>query len=255
MRLCIRGHCRSIHRRSRGHRIFWPRLGSGRWHRHHHWFTRHALRRRILARYFTLVPLVSAASQRPQPEPCDASAFTRFGRRFGVRFAVGCRTVAQPLLMMPRNTSVNFPEFFQQICQRAQSEGIVALPMAERHILAVAEFLCELNCGGIHQYFANSAGDHLSDLLSGLDALGCAHERALVVASLSIFGEAGYSPDRQARQPALFPTDPEGDIDDEAFDRQAAILDPLKFELQDRVEYIGQRNEEYARAYASIRKA
>lgn len=150
---------------------------------------------------------------------------------------------------------MNFRDFLDELCERSESQGVAALPMPERHILAVWEFLVELNNGGLHQYFGNSAGDNFDDLRSGLDAIGCSHERELVESSLVVFGRAGYTPDRTAREAVLFPTDANGEMDDDLFDKHVATITPLNRQLQDRVEHIGRLNDQYARSYANNRNA
>lgn len=141
---------------------------------------------------------------------------------------------------------MTFHDLFNDICLRAEKHGHGSLTQSERQVLAVVEFLVELNGGGLHQYFANSAGDHFADLMSGLEVLGCRREHELLQQALVIFGETGYTTDQDRRHRLLFPLDAEGELDEDQMEYHAEIIMPLSAELQDSVGEIGQRNEDYA---------
>src|SRR6266550_1839179 len=75
--------------------------------------------------------------------------------------------------------------------------------VSERMIFALRWLQIEVQNGGFHQYFFNSAGDFWKDGLEGLIAVGDARGLALFGQVLSIFPNATPSGDRFTRQDQL----------------------------------------------------
>jgi len=75
--------------------------------------------------------------------------------------------------------------------------------LSERMIFALKWLQIEVQNGGFHQYFFNSAGDFWKDALEGLIAVGDAHGLTLFRQTLSIFPDATPSEDRFTRQDQL----------------------------------------------------
>ena len=74
------------------------------------------------------------------------------------------------------------------------------LTETEKIIRAVEDLEMEVNNGGFHQYFYNSAGDHWQDCLVGLEKVGASKTGLLFKSALSIFNEASPPEDRLQRQ-------------------------------------------------------
>ncbi|HNQ74889.1 MAG TPA: DUF4375 domain-containing protein [Verrucomicrobiota bacterium] len=70
---------------------------------------------------------------------------------------------------------------------------------SERMIFAFTWLAREVQNGGFHQFFVNSAGDFWKDVSSGLVAVGDENGSALFRQVLSIFPDSSPSEDRDAR--------------------------------------------------------
>ena len=79
----------------------------------------------------------------------------------------------------------------------------LATTASERMIFAFTWLGREVQNGGFHQYFFNSAGDFWKDVLYGLRAIGDEQGLALFQQTLSIFQESSPSDDRFIRQDQL----------------------------------------------------
>lgn len=75
----------------------------------------------------------------------------------------------------------------------------LSLSSAERMIFAFTWLAREVQNGGFHQFFVNSAGDFWKDVLNGLVAVGDENGSALFRQVLSIFPDSSPSEDRDAR--------------------------------------------------------
>jgi Domain of unknown function (DUF4375) len=75
--------------------------------------------------------------------------------------------------------------------------------LSERMIFAFTWLAREVQNGGFHQYFFNSAGDYWRDALEGLVAIGDEHGLAMFRQTLSIFPDGTPSTDRFTRQDQL----------------------------------------------------
>lgn len=61
----------------------------------------------------------------------------------------------------------------------------------------------EVNNGGFHQYFFNSAGDHAVEALEGLRNMGAEQTATLLQKGIALFGGKGPSPEREKRMAQL----------------------------------------------------
>jgi len=81
--------------------------------------------------------------------------------------------------------------------------GYDKLTRPEKVFVCVWGLEGEVNNGGFDQYYFNSAGDHALDSVESLEAIGAKHTANLVRQANALFGEAGPSADRFARQKQL----------------------------------------------------
>jgi hypothetical protein len=75
--------------------------------------------------------------------------------------------------------------------------------LGERMVFAFKWMAVEVQNGGFHQYFFNSAGDFWQDVFDGLAAIGDERGLARFREVLSIFPNASPLPDRYTRQDQL----------------------------------------------------
>jgi len=75
--------------------------------------------------------------------------------------------------------------------------------LAERAVFAFTWLAREVQNGGFHQFFVNSAGDFWEDVLNGLVAIGDENGLDLFRRALSIFPDSSPSADRPTRQDQL----------------------------------------------------
>jgi len=99
--------------------------------------------------------------------------------------------------------------------ERLTGKDQARLTSSDRRLLALGGLRTEVNNGGFHQYFFNSAGDLVTDALDaaqGADAVGLASLIRRALATLNVPDPS----DRLARQAALSRLRPEqfADIDD-----------------------------------------
>jgi hypothetical protein len=81
--------------------------------------------------------------------------------------------------------------------------GYENLTRPEKVFVCVWGLEGEVNNGGFDQYYFNSSGDHALDAEESFKAIGAKHTADLVKQANSLFGAAGPSPDRAARQKQL----------------------------------------------------
>ena len=98
---------------------------------------------------------------------------------------------------------------------------------AQRKFYAVYDLETEINNGGFHQYFSNSAGDQSKTCLIALAEMEATAARALLVEALTIFPENFPVEDRNARNEQL------DELDDEAFDRLSPLDERWYSEVRD----------------------
>jgi hypothetical protein len=58
----------------------------------------------------------------------------------------------------------------------------------------------EVNCGGFHCFFLNSAGDQARETVEALRAIGAPHTASLVERAMAVFPDGAPSPDHDRRQ-------------------------------------------------------
>jgi Domain of unknown function (DUF4375) len=89
----------------------------------------------------------------------------------------------------------------------------------------------EVNNGGFHQYFYNSAGDNTAEAIQALEEIGASRMACIVRGAAARFPDGMPPKERFARQDALLDLFPKGegfeDLDDEFFsypDNLAGLL-------------------------------
>ena len=98
------------------------------------------------------------------------------------------------------------PDLFKvsdSVFDRYGKLGYEKLTWPEKVFVCVWGLEGEVNNGGFDQYYFNSSGDHTLDAVPSLEAIGAKHTATLVRQANTLFGEAGPSPDRFARQKQL----------------------------------------------------
>ena len=107
--------------------------------------------------------------------------------------------------------------------ERLIAEDLAHLTSAERRLLALGGLRAEVNNGGFHQYFFNSAGNRVTDALDAAmvadaDELASVIRRALSMLNVQDPG------DRMARQDALGNLEPEqfANLDDSYYAIEAS---------------------------------
>lgn len=94
---------------------------------------------------------------------------------------------------------------------------------ADKRLLALGGLRDEVNNGGFHQYFFNSAGDLVADAVEGAEAVGVTELASLIRRGLDLLNVQDPA-NRAARQDALNKLDPEefADIDDDYYALEAS---------------------------------
>ena len=97
------------------------------------------------------------------------------------------------------------------------------LTPAERRLMALGGLRAEVNNGGFHQYFFNSAGDLVTDALDAAQVADADELTSLIRRALSLLNVPDPS-DRVARQDALSKLEPEqfADVDDSYYAVEAS---------------------------------
>lgn len=85
----------------------------------------------------------------------------------------------------------------------AQRDRFEQLSEPERVFLCVWELEAEVNNGGFHQYYFNSAGDHAQEVSHALETIGAPQTASIVRQANALFGPSGPSPDHFIRQNQL----------------------------------------------------
>ena len=101
-----------------------------------------------------------------------------------------------------------------------------SLTEPERQLVAIGELRTEVNNGGFHQYFFNSAGDAAPDAIAAATSLELTPLVDLVERAMALF-DGRYTADRSARQDLLEELDITGSFEalDTEFYRLEAALD------------------------------
>jgi hypothetical protein len=98
------------------------------------------------------------------------------------------------------------------------------LTLADRRLLALGGLRTEVNNGGFHQYFFNSAADLVTDALDAAEAARAGELAALIRRGLKLLNVSEPA-DREARQRALVGIEPEefADLDDDYYRLEASL--------------------------------
>jgi hypothetical protein len=86
----------------------------------------------------------------------------------------------------------------------------------------------ECSNGTLHQYFYNSAGDTAKETLAALKRLGAVSAYEVFAKAIAVFGESGYTSDRNARQQRLDSIPDQhrvfGQLTDELFEKSEDVV-------------------------------
>lgn len=108
--------------------------------------------------------------------------------------------------------------------ERLSREDAAQLTLADRRLLALGGLRTEVNNGGFHQYFFNSAGDLVTEALDAAEAGGADELASLIRRGLSLLNVSAPA-DQVARQSALGDFEPEefADLDDDYYTLEASL--------------------------------
>ncbi len=87
--------------------------------------------------------------------------------------------------------------------KKVAGQGYGSLSEAERTIFCVAELETEVDKGGFHQYFSDSAGDRVLDAIDALRRIGAMQTSRIVEKACMLFPQGRPDPDRSKRQQQL----------------------------------------------------
>lgn len=90
-----------------------------------------------------------------------------------------------------------------------------ALPERDRILIAIWGLEAEVNNGGFHQYYFNSAGDQACFAAEALDRINAKQMAAIVMEANAHFADGGPPRERSARQERLFAITDAEDLFDE----------------------------------------
>lgn len=96
-----------------------------------------------------------------------------------------------------------YPESFDVVSEKHDSVGFEALDDTEKAIYAIGWLEAEINNGGFHQYFWNSAGDHASLALESLRAIGASETALLLQQAIEVAFNGLIPESRELRQAQL----------------------------------------------------
>jgi len=82
--------------------------------------------------------------------------------------------------------AVHYPESYDAVETKYQRGGIDALNEKEKAIFAIWWLEAEVNNGGFHQYFWNSAGDNADIAITSLNKIGAIKTAALLKQAIEI---------------------------------------------------------------------
>tara|TARA_R110002167_G_scaffold42935_15_gene130090 strand:- start:11557 stop:12009 length:453 start_codon:yes stop_codon:yes gene_type:complete len=97
----------------------------------------------------------------------------------------------------------NFPESFDKVDVKYNQKGFQSLTNKEKAIFTIWWLEAEVNNGGFHQYFWNSAGDHALLALEALNNIGASKTANLLENALEIGFSGSYTQERNDRQNIL----------------------------------------------------
>lgn len=112
----------------------------------------------------------------------------------------------------------NYPDSFDTVSKKYESKGFDALNEKEKVIYTIWWLEAEVNNGGFHQYFFNSAGDHADVALASLKKIGAIKTATLLQKSIDIAFQGVLPTTREQRQKLL-------EIDEEKKENELNKLD------------------------------
>lgn len=105
--------------------------------------------------------------------------------------------------LLPPGTEIDLFRVSEAVWARESALGVDALTPAERVFLCVWNLEAEVNNGGFHQFFINSAGDNAVATPAALREIGADQAAIIVDQANGVFGPSGPPADRDARTNAL----------------------------------------------------
>lgn len=96
-------------------------------------------------------------------------------------------------------------ETFSAIWPRYENLGFENLTEQERTIFCTWQFVCEVNNGGIHQFFFNPSGEFASETVPALENVQMPHAASLLKRALTAFPDPAKDHRTRARQLVSLP--------------------------------------------------
>lgn len=90
----------------------------------------------------------------------------------------------------------------QRALDRLSKEGFGSLSVAERDLAVIWQLEASVNNGGFLRYYEDKAGDYANYVPDALRHVGAAESASILEAANALFGYAGPSRERKARQVA-----------------------------------------------------
>ena len=99
--------------------------------------------------------------------------------------------------------ATNYPDSYDLVSKKYDVAGFKALNEKEQAIYTIWWLEAEVNNGGFHQYFWNSAGDHSDIALKSLKAIGATKTAALLEKAIDVAFKGKLPENRLERQNQL----------------------------------------------------
>ena len=99
--------------------------------------------------------------------------------------------------------ATNYPESFDEVEVKYSQFGFQSLTDKEKAIFTIWWLEAEVNNGGFHQYFWNSAGDYALFALEALNNIGASVTANLLKSALDIGFSGSFTQSRHDRQSLL----------------------------------------------------
>jgi len=103
-------------------------------------------------------------------------------------------------------------ETYSAIWPRYQQLGFDCLTEQERTIFCTWQFVCEVNNGGIHQFFFNPSGEFASETVAALEKVQMPFAASLLRRALSAFQEPAKDHRTRAQQLRSLPMNVQDDL-------------------------------------------
>lgn len=118
--------------------------------------------------------------------------------------------------------ATEYPESFDAVSEKYELAGFDGLNEKEQAIYTIWWLEAEVNNGGFHQYFWNSAGDHADVALKSLNDIGATKTASLLEKAIDIAFDGQLPESRAERQDQLeidedSKVDALGDLDSEFY--------------------------------------